>query len=162
MLNQIKQSVKNMSCPVLAFSGDFQSHLNSLKKKRHSDNSQLVPCTFRGTHSIAACYLHFAPEENPEYLSHFGVLLRVKMGNMNGFIVDCSSNLPCFHIINQSENALQSSQSDFSDWSALTDYQERIFCKTEYLSHFGKGDHCCSRVDKHPKQTLCLLILLLL
>ncbi len=27
---------------------------------------------YRGTHSIAVYYLHFAPEENPEYLSHFG------------------------------------------------------------------------------------------
>ncbi len=24
------------------------------------------------THSIAASYIHFAPEENPKYLSHFG------------------------------------------------------------------------------------------
>ena len=30
--------------------------------------------TFRGTHSIPACYLHFAHEKNPEYLyvSYFG------------------------------------------------------------------------------------------
>ncbi len=31
-----------------------------------------MPCTFRDTHCIAACYLYFAPEENPEILFSFG------------------------------------------------------------------------------------------
>ncbi len=30
--------------------------------------------TVRVSHSIAVCYLHFASEENPEYLSHVGKL----------------------------------------------------------------------------------------
>ncbi len=46
------------------------------------------------------------------HISTPGILLCVKMGSMNGFIVDCSRYLSCFHIINQSGNALQSSQSE--------------------------------------------------
>ncbi len=37
-----------------------------------SGTGVLALSTFTGTRSIAACYIHFAPEENPEYLSHFG------------------------------------------------------------------------------------------
>ncbi len=32
-----------------------------------------MPNSFRHTHLIAACYVHFVPEENPEYLSHLGI-----------------------------------------------------------------------------------------
>ncbi len=41
-----------------------------------------------------------------------GVLLCVKMGCINGFIVDCSRYLFWFHIIRQSGNALLASQSE--------------------------------------------------
>ncbi len=80
------------------------------------------------------------------HISAPGILLCVKMGTTNRFIVDCSRYLSCFHIINQSGNALiQSSQSEevllslhfldlnipnwpisihyrATDWSILTDY----------------------------------------
>ncbi len=42
----------------------------------------------------------------------FCILLCVKMGSMNGFIVDCSRYLVWFPIINQSGNALLASQSE--------------------------------------------------
>ncbi len=58
-----------MFCAVLSFSGDF-NHIKSLVKH---GTSLLLCTTFKATHSIAACYLHFAPEENPDYLSHFGM-----------------------------------------------------------------------------------------
>ncbi len=57
--------MKNMFCAVLAFSGDFTSFVKG-------GTRLLVSSIFRGTHSIADSYLHFAPEENSEYHSHFG------------------------------------------------------------------------------------------
>ncbi len=59
LLKQIKQSVKNIV---------FNYIKKSLLK---SGTSLLAHSTFKGSHSIAACYLHFAPEEKPEYPLHF-------------------------------------------------------------------------------------------
>ncbi len=39
-------------------------------------------------------------------------MLCVKMGSVNGFILDCSMYLFWFHIINKSRNALLASQSE--------------------------------------------------
>ncbi len=46
------------------------------------------------------------------HISTSGVLLCVKMGNMNGFIADCRRYVFWFHIISQSGNALVASQSE--------------------------------------------------
>ncbi len=46
------------------------------------------------------------------HISTSGVLLCVKTGSMNGFIVDCRRYLFWFHIISQSRNALLASQSE--------------------------------------------------
>ncbi len=46
------------------------------------------------------------------HISASGVLLCVKMGNMNEFITDCSRFVFWFHIISQSGNALLASQSE--------------------------------------------------
>ncbi len=51
----------------------------------------------------------------PEMSAHINtpsILFCVRTGSMNGFIVDYSRYLSCFHIINQSGNALQPSQSE--------------------------------------------------
>ncbi len=46
------------------------------------------------------------------HINTSGVLLCFKMGIMNGFITDCSRYVFWFHIISQSGNALQASQSE--------------------------------------------------
>ncbi len=46
-----------------------------------------------------------------EHIGAPGILLCVKMGSMNGFIVDCSRYSFLFHIISQSGNTLLASQS---------------------------------------------------
>ncbi len=46
------------------------------------------------------------------HISASGVLLCVIMGNMNGFITDCSRYLFWFHIISQSGNVLLTCQSE--------------------------------------------------
>ncbi len=47
------------------------NHFKSLLKY---ETGLLAPINFRGNHSIATCFLHYAPEEIPEYLSKFGKL----------------------------------------------------------------------------------------
>ncbi len=46
------------------------------------------------------------------HISTSSILLCAKMDNINGFVVDCSRYMSCFHIINQSRNVLQISQSE--------------------------------------------------
>ncbi len=46
------------------------------------------------------------------HISTSGVLVCVETGSMNGFIADCSKYVFLFHIISQSGNALQVSQSE--------------------------------------------------
>ncbi len=46
------------------------------------------------------------------HISTRDILLCVKMGSMNGFIIYCSSYLFSFHIINQTGDALLASQSE--------------------------------------------------
>ncbi len=82
--------------------------------------------------SMFSCILHTSVRH--------GILLCVKMGRINRFIVDCRMYLFWFHIINQSGNALLASQSEevttssqfqvdiphstvATDWSVSTDYK---------------------------------------
>ncbi len=54
----------------------------------------------------------YVQQEHSAHISTPGILLCVKMGSMNRFIVDCSRYLFWFHIVNQSGNALLASQSE--------------------------------------------------
>ncbi len=57
LLHLLNQTIKNMSCADLAFILDFNHYKTDFKNRA----GILASSTFKGTHSIAAYYLHFAP-----------------------------------------------------------------------------------------------------
>ncbi len=59
-----------MFCAVLAFIGGF-NHFKRALLKYGTDRH--VPSIFRDIHSIAACYLHFASNENTDDLHNWEV-----------------------------------------------------------------------------------------